>query len=443
MKKLIQSALFTCCLIFYAANLSAALPAMVEGKNLPSLAPLVDKVSPAVVNISVSGNHNNQPTLFELFNFNQENLQTANRSFMTLGSGVITDAKQGYLITNYHVIEDASEIKVTLKSGKEFIAQVTGFDKQSDIALLQIKNAKNLTQITFADSDKSRVGDFVIAIGNPFGLGQTVTSGIISALGRSGLNLENLENFIQTDAAINSGNSGGALLNLNGELIGINTAILGPDGGNIGIAFAIPSNMVNNLVQQLLLYGEIRRGLLGIKGEELTPELADTFDLDSPHGAFIKQVSPNSAAEKAGLKAGDVIISMNGSEIRSFAELRAKVGTLRAGKTIQLEVIQNGQKIKLSATLKEAPKDKTAFIHPLLEGALLADTENNQGVIISQIKEDSVSMYYGLKQGDIIIGINRTPVNNLKELTALIESSPRILALNIQRNNRLLYLILN
>lgn len=442
MKKLIQNVLFICSLIFYAANLSAALPAMVAGQKLPSLAPLVDKVSPAVVNISVFGNPNNKYTLFELFNLNQEN-RSDTRPIMALGSGVITDAKQGYLITNYHVIEDAVEIKVTLKSGKEFIALVIGSDRQSDIALLQIKNASNLTQITFADSDKSRVGDFVIAIGNPFGLGQTVTSGIISALGRSGLNLENLENFIQTDAAINSGNSGGALLNLNGELIGINTAILGPDGGNIGIAFAIPSNMVNNLIQQLLLYGEIRRGLLGIKGQELTAELADTFALDSQHGAFIKQVNPNSAAEEAGLKAGDVIISMNGSEIHSFAELRAKVGTLRAGKTIQLEVVRNGQKVKLNATLKEAVKDKVTFIHPLLEGALLTNTKNNQGVIVSQIKEGSISLYYGLQQGDIIIGINRVQVNNLKELTALIKNSPQILALNIQRNNRLLYLILN
>lgn len=355
MKKLIQYIILSYILFFYATNLLAAIPTMVAGQQMSSLAPLVDKVSPAVVNISVSGKEIHSSSSFKLFNLNDEEMQT-NLPLIAIGSAVIIDAQQGYLITNYHVIEHAQEIKVTLASGKEYLAHVSGFDKQSDIALLQIKNAVNLTQVTFANSDKSRVGDFVIAIGNPFGLGQTVTSGIISALGRSGLNLNNLENYIQTDATINSGNSGGALLNLQGELIGINTAVLGSDNGNVGIAFAIPSNMVNNLTQQLLLYGEVRPGVLGIAGEKLTAEIADALKLDSLHGAFIKKVIANSAAEEAGLNAGDLIISMDGIKIDSFASLRAKIGTLSAGKTIQLEVIQKGQTVKLNATLKSASK---------------------------------------------------------------------------------------
>lgn len=352
MKKLIQCTILSSLLFFYTTNLVAAIPTMLAGQPLPSLAPLVEKVSPAVVNISVSGK---PASSFKLFNLNNEEMQT-DLPLVAIGSAVIIDAQQGYLITNYHVIEHAQEIKVTLASGKEYLADVSGFDSQSDIALLQIKDAKNLTQVTFANSDKSRVGDFVIAIGNPFGLGQTVTSGIISALGRNGLNLSNLENYIQTDATINSGHSGGALLNLHGELIGINTAVLGADHGHVGIAFAIPSNMVNNLVQQLLLYGETRPGLLGITGSKLTAEVADALHLDFVHGALIKKVSENSAAEEAGLKAGDLIISMNGSKIDSFATLRAKIGTLSAGTKIQLEVIQKGQKVKLSATLKSASK---------------------------------------------------------------------------------------
>ena len=228
-------------------------------------------------------------------------------------------------------------------------------------------------------------------------------------------------------------------------MIGINTAILGPNGGNIGIGFAIPSNMVNNLTQQLLLYGEIRRGILGIRGEELTPELAKTFALDSAHGAFIKQVAPNSAAEEAGLKAGDVIISMNGSTINSFAELRAKVGSLSAGKEIKLGVIQDGKTVNLTATLKEAqkPKVQNQSFHPSLAGATLTNVGENKGVIVTNVARDSIAQHYGLQQGDIIIGINRTRISNLNELTELIKTSPKILALNIQRDKRRLYLILN
>jgi len=354
-KKLLTVFVFTCNCLLFSSNTLAVLPLTVAGSDILSLAPLVEKVSPAVVNIAISGSNAEEKGLPNLFRFFSDDdiTETPEHQFIGIGSGVIIDSSQGYIITNSHVIEGASKIKISLKSGQEFDAQLVGQDKQSDIALLQIKTNKKLTQIAFANSDQLRVGDFVIAIGNPFGLGQTVTSGIISALGRSGLNLENLENFIQTDAAINSGNSGGALVNLKGELIGINTALLGPNGGNIGIGFAIPSNMVKNLVQQLLEFGEIRRGVLGIRGGELTPELTKTFALESQHGAFIYQVNPHSAAEEAGLKAGDVIVSLNGQRIKSFSALRAKIGTLSVDKKIKLGVIRDGKALSISAVLKE------------------------------------------------------------------------------------------
>ena len=332
MKKITSQLLLLLILISIQVPVLAALPFFSD--ESPTLAPLVEKVSPAVVNISVSGNQSNQSSIDNLFEFfNQQRPDLPEQKFVGLGSGVIIDAKMGYIITNFHVIDQADEIKIELKSGRVLSAVVVGQDKQSDIALLKVNTDKvMLTEIEFADSDKLRVGDFVIAIGNPFGLGQTVTSGIISALGRSGLNLENLENFIQTDAAINSGNSGGALVNLEGQLIGINTAILGPNGGNIGIGFAIPANMINSLVEQLIKHGEVKRGILGVRGGEITPDLAKSFSLDSQHGAFVYQVNSGSAAEESGIKAGDVIVEVNGRKIKSFAELRAKVGTLGSGK---------------------------------------------------------------------------------------------------------------
>jgi Do/DeqQ family serine protease len=451
-KKILSALIFTCSGLLFSSNTLAVLPLTVAGSDIFSLAPLVEKVSPAVVNISISGNHGDEKGLPDLFKFFSDDdiSEIPGHQFIGIGSGVIIDSSQGYIITNFHVIEGANKIKVSLKSGQEFDAKLVGQDKQSDIALLQIKTDKKLTHISFANSDQLRVGDFVIAIGNPFGLGQTVTSGIISALGRSGLNLDNLENFIQTDAAINSGNSGGALVNLKGELIGINTALLGPNGGNIGIGFAIPSNMAENLVQQLIEFGEIRRGVLGIRGGELTPQLTKTFSLDSQHGAFIYQVNPYSAAEEAGLKAGDVIVTLNGQSIKSFSALRAKIGTLSVNKKIELGVIRDGKALNISAVLKEVQQKKSKplvkVFHPLLTGATLVDINapnKNKGVLVEKITRGSVAENFGLQQNDIIIGINRTRIHNLDELTEFINTSPEMLALNIQRDKRRLYLILN
>lgn len=425
----------------------AALPTQVGDKELPSLAPILESVSDAVVNISVAGTKVPEQQVPEAFRFFFDQApQRSTQPFRGLGSGVIIDAEKGYVITNYHVIHQADEIKVTLKNGKEYIATKIGEDKQTDIALLQIK-ASNLKAIEFADSDQLRVGDFTIAIGNPFGLGQTVTSGIVSALGRSGLNIENYENFIQTDAAINSGNSGGALINLNGELIGINTAILGPNGGNIGIGFAIPSNMVNNLTAQILEFGGVRRGLLGVTGGELTPELADAFGYDTQHGAFVNQVMAGSAAEKAGLEAGDIIVKLGNKKIRSFSELRAKIATLGAGKQVSITVVRDGKEKAFDVTLSEA-KDtqiKAQALHPALEGATLSSTgadAKTAGVIVSEVQAGSPAEMAGLEQGDIILGINRSRTKDIADLRKIIESEPSVLALNIKRGNTSLYRVL-
>lgn len=326
---------------------TAALPLSTNSQQLPSLAPMLEQVTPAVVSIAVEGKQVSRQRLPENFRFffgpEFPEEQLRERPFRGLGSGVIIDADKGYIVTNHHVINGADKIMVQLHDGKELSAELIGSDEMSDIALLKIEKTKNLTAIKLADSDSLRVGDFAVAIGNPFGLGQTVTSGIISALGRSGLNIENFENFIQTDAAINSGNSGGALVSLNGELIGINTAILGPNGGNVGIGFAIPVNMVRNLTEQIIEFGGVKRGVLGVQGGELTSELAEAFGYETNHGAFINQVMPDSAAEKAGLKAGDIIVSVNGKQIRTFGELRAKIATLGAGKQTSLGIVRDGE----------------------------------------------------------------------------------------------------
>jgi len=425
----------------------AAFPPAVAGQNLPSLAPILEQVTPAVVNISVSGTKVSQQRIPEAFRYffgpEGPGSQQQTQPFQGLGSGVIIDAKQGYILTNNHVIADADEIQVMLKDGHEYDAKLIGADKSSDIALLQIK-AKNLTEIKFADSDKLRVGDFTIAIGNPFGLGQTVTSGIVSALGRTGLQLENLENFIQTDAAINSGNSGGALINLRGELIGINTAILGPNGGNVGIGFAIPANMANNLVKQIIEHGEVRRGVLGVTGQELTADLAKAFDIDVQYGAFINQVTPNSAAEEAGLIAGDIIVSVNNNKIRSFSELRARIGTLGADKKITLGIIRDDKEKDLIATLKPADNNiaNASNLHSGLEGAALVSTDNNQGVRIEKVEPRSIAAISGLKEGDIIIGVNKNKVKNLVQLRKLLSKDKATLALNIKRDNQHLFLVL-
>ncbi|EEB9697355.1 serine endoprotease DegQ [Salmonella enterica subsp. enterica] len=424
----------------------ASIPGQVPGQaTLPSLAPMLEKVLPAVVSVKVEGTAAQSQKVPEEFKkFFGEDLS---QPFEGLGSGVIIDAAKGYVLTNNHVINQAQKISIQLNDGREFDAKLIGGDDQSDIALLQIQNPSKLTQIAIADSDKLRVGDFAVAVGNPFGLGQTATSGIISALGRSGLNLEGLENFIQTDASINRGNSGGALLNLNGELIGINTAILAPGGGSIGIGFAIPSNMAQTLAQQLIQFGEIKRGLLGIKGTEMTADIAKAFKLNVQRGAFVSEVLPNSGSAKAGVKSGDVIISLNGKPLNSFAELRSRIATTEPGTKVKLGLLRDGKPLEVEVTLDSNTSSSASaeMIAPALQGATLSDgqlKDGTKGVKVDNVEKSSPAAQAGLQKDDVIIGVNRNRISSIAEMRKVMAAKPSIIALQVVRGNENIYLLL-
>lgn len=422
----------------------ANLPLQLNGQQMPSLAPMLESVTPAVVLISVKGTHAEQqkiPDAFKFFFGNPRQNQARERPFRGLGSGVIIDSDKGYIVTNNHVIKEADEIQITLKDGRQIEAKKIGADESSDIALLQV-DPSSLVEVKVADSDKLRVGDFAVAIGSPFGLGQTVTSGIVSALGRSGLNNDNYEDFIQTDAAINSGNSGGALVNLRGELIGINTAIIGPNGGNVGIGFAIPSNMVKNIVSQILEFGEVRRGVLGVSGYSVNGEIAKAMELDASQGGFVERVAPDSAAEEAGIEAGDVITQVNGKHVKGFSELRGKIGSIGAGKDVELTVIKaNGKTKTYTVTLKKAENAniEPASIHKMLEGAKLSNQTNALGVIIESVEQDSPAEVIGLRKGDVIAGVNKVAIENIAELRDYLSDLKGISLLKIIRGNSILY----
>lgn len=429
---------------------TAALPMAVQGQPLPSLAPMLEKVLPAVVGVQVSGTQppsTDVPPEFKFF-FGQQDPEPNQgaQPFEGLGSGVIIDAAKGYVLTNNHVVNNADKITVQLNDGREYKAKLIGKDDQSDIAVIQLIDAKNLTQIAMADSDALQVGDFAIAVGNPFGLGQTVTSGIVSALGRSGLNLEGLENFIQTDASINRGNSGGALLNLKGELIGINTAIISSQGGSVGIGFAIPVNMAKNLSHQLIEFGEVKRGLLGIRGSEMTPELAQAFKLDSQRGAFVNEVLPDSAAAKAGIKSGDVLITLQGKTLSSFAELRAKVGTAGPGVVMQIGLLREGKPMTVNVTLAQSPAVEVSIekINPALQGVTLSDVDAKtaKGVKVDDVKKGTPAEQVGLEKDDVIIGVNREPIDNLAAFRKILETKPDLIALSIVRKGQNMYLLM-
>lgn len=429
---------------------SAALPSQVPGQEaIPSLAPMLEKVLPAVVSVQVEGTARQSQRIPEELKkyFGEDAPDQQAQPFEGLGSGVIIDAAKGYILTNNHVISQADKISVQLNDGREFDAKLIGGDDQSDIALLQVQNPSNLTQIAIADSDKLRVGDFAVAVGNPFGLGQTATSGIVSALGRSGLNLEGLENFIQTDASINRGNSGGALLNLNGELIGINTAILAPGGGSIGIGFAIPSNMAKTLSQQLIQFGEVKRGLLGIKGMEMTADIAKAFKLNVQRGAFVSEVLPNSGSAKAGVKSGDVIVSLNDKPLSSFAELRSRIATTEPGAKVKLGLIREGKPLTVEVTLDKSTSSSASAeqISPALQGATLSDGQlknGTKGISVTTVEKSSPAAQAGLHQDDVIVGVNRTRVQSIAEMRKVLESKPAVIALQIIRGNDTLYILL-
>lgn len=429
----------------------ASIPSQVPGQAaIPSLAPMLEKVLPAVVSVQVEGTAaaptQKVPEEFKKF-FGDDAPPSEAQPFEGLGSGVIINAAKGYVLTNNHVINQAEKISVQLNDGREFEAKLIGGDDQSDIALIQLQNATGLTQIAIADSDKLRVGDFAVAVGNPFGLGQTATSGIVSALGRSGLNLEGLENFIQTDASINRGNSGGALLNLNGELIGINTAILAPGGGSVGIGFAIPSNMAQTLAKQLMEFGEIKRGMLGIKGTEMSADIAKAFNLTTQRGAFVSEVLAQSGSAKAGIKPGDVITSLNGKTITSFAELRAKIATTEPGTVVKLGLLRDGKPLEVSVTLDKstASSANAELIIPALQGASLSDgqlKDGAKGVKLDAVEKGTPAAQFGLHKDDVIIGINRERIRTIAEMRKMLESKPEVIALHVVRGDDSIYLLL-
>jgi len=439
--------------VFFSVQAYATIPSFIGDQPLPSLAPILDKATPAVVNIATKNfvQQRENPLLQDPFfrRFFQIPNTPTKRSSQSLGSGVIVDAREGLIITNHHVIDKADEITVTLRDGRSFIAAVVGSDPESDVAVIKIK-AAGLTDLKIADSDDLRVGDFVVAIGNPFGLGQTVTSGIVSALGRSGLGIEGYEDFIQTDASINPGNSGGALINLRGELIGINTAIIAPNGGNVGIGFAIPSNMAVSLKDQLVKFGKTNRGQLGISVQDLTPELAQAFNLSIKHGVIISQIENGSPAEKSGLHTGDIILSVNGKNTKNSSSLKNSLGLLSVGDQVTLQILRNGehQRVTIKIGKKKTAKVDGQRAHSQLEGATLSNlsTEENQNNLKEGVKVTEVTLYSkawnnGLRKNDIITQANRVPVRNIIDLINASKGRQSLL-LNVQRDNSAFFLII-
>jgi Do/DeqQ family serine protease len=424
----------------------AALPATpVTDSPVPSLAPMVKRTSPSVVNIATRGTIKEKPgqrnplmddPFFRRFFDTPPDSKPRERQFQSAGSGVIVDAKNGYIITNHHVVENASEITITLLDNRSFTAKVVGSDEGADIAVLQAKQP-NLVAMPLGDSAHLEVGDFVVAIGNPFGLQHTVTAGIVSALGRSGINPEGYEDFIQTDASINPGNSGGALVNLKGELVGINSAILSGSGGNIGIGFAIPVNMVKGVMEQLIKYGQVKRGILGVNIYNVTPEIAKEFGLTESTGALVAGVAPGSSAERAGIKTGDIITSINGVIMKSASELRNSIGMLRVGDKVEIGLLRDGKPLKLTALIAERSEAETANAVDIaqgLEGAELADAPAGGGVLVRSVQDGSPASQAGIKANDLIVGVGRTPVSNTKSFREAAKGA-NVLVLNVRRGS--------
>ena len=436
-------------LLLNTLSLQAALPVEMDGNPMPSLAPMLEHSMPAVVNISTSTQSRaqanplmNDPVLRRFFNIPNNPQQQQKNS---LGSGVIIDKDQGYVLTNNHVIDKADKISVTLSDGRQLNAKLLGADPEADVAVIQIP-ADNLAALKIANSSQLRVGDFVVAIGNPFGLGQTVTSGIISALGRSGLGIEGYEDFIQTDASINPGNSGGALVNLRGEFIGMNTAILAPSGGNVGIGFAIPSNMAIRIMESLVQHGEVRRGLLGVSTQDLTPELVKAFNLKGQYGAVVSHIDNGSAAEKAGIEPGDIILAVNGQEIRNgSSQIRTLIGLMQIGDTANIDILRGDEVKTVQATIGK-PKNSPfngEKLHSALSGATLGTPARGQaeGVLIEKVEPKSPAWKTGLRPGDLIVTANRYRVKNLDEFKQVVNPKQPLL-INLQRGGEGFFVLL-
>jgi serine protease Do/serine protease DegQ len=447
--RLIPAAVSLAAALNIGQTTEAALPTSPGGDTpMPSLAPMVKRVSPAVVNIATRGTIKEKPgqrnpllddPFFRRFFDTPPDARPRERQFQSAGSGVIVDAKNGYIITNNHVVENASEITVTLLDDRSFSAKVIGADEGADVAVLQAREP-NLVALPLGDSARLEVGDFVVAIGNPFGLQHTVTAGIVSALGRSGINPEGYEDFIQTDASINPGNSGGALVNLRGELVGINSAILSGSGGNIGIGFAIPVNMVKGVMDQLIKYGQVKRGILGVNIYNVTPDIAKEFGLADAAGALVAGVAQGSSAERAGVKTGDIITSINGTPMKSAAELRNAIGMLRVGDKVDIGLLRDGRPLKVTALVADrtdAQSANAADINPGLEGAELADAPQGAGVLVRSVEDGSPAAQAGVRANDLIVGVGRTPVSNTKAFRAAANGAT-VLVLNVRRGSAIL-----
>lgn len=453
MKKTLK---LTLVFIFLASSLpaSAGLPiADSQGQALPSLAPMLKKINPAVVNIStfstkaINNPLLNDPFFRHFFNIPDQGRQPQQRPQkrkQSAGSGVIVDASKGIVITNYHVIKGADEVEVSLLDGRTYKAEVTGGDPDLDIAVLTI-DANKLTEVKIADASKLQVGDFVVAIGNPFGLGQTVTTGIVSALERTGLGIEGYENFIQTDASINPGNSGGALVNLKGELVGINTAIIAPAGGNVGIGFAIPVDMAEASMKQILQHGEVRRGQIGVSIQDITADLRKAFHLkNGQQGVLVSGVGPDTPAEKAGILSGDVIIAVDDNPTQSAGQLRSQIGIKSIGDVVKISLMRDGKKKHIDVKVGEPSHSisSNGSLHELLEGATFKENTEGQGIVLTNLAPNSTAAATGLRIGDIILSANRIQVNNLQAFKKALQRDKSKVLLHINRGGGSFYLVI-
>jgi len=423
----------------------------------PGISGMLESITSAVVNISVTGSAAvpqnplmNDPFFRRFFDIPD---QPQTRPVQSAGSGVIIDAEEGYILTNHHVVDNADQIEVSWSDRRRVEAELIGSDPGTDIALLKVE-AQGLEDIPLSDSETLRVGDFVAAIGNPFGIGQTVTTGIVSALSRqTGINREGYEDFIQTDASINPGNSGGALVDYEGNLIGINTAIIAPAGGNVGIGFAVPINMAMAVVEQLLEFGEVRRGMLGVQITDLDPGLVEALDLQVTVGAVVSSVVPDSPADGAGIEPGDIIVAVNEEVIDGASDLRNTIGLTRAGSDVVIGLIRNNRRMDVEVQIGDTPdvadnglpaRESTA-----MEGVQLSDIPtdheaygNISGVLVTSVEQGSHAYRNGLQAGDIITAINRQPVDSRNALMTFLESHSGTIALNVTRGDQLLFLIM-
>ena len=435
-------------LLSLSAATWAALPAMVNDEQLPSLAPLVEKVSPAVVNIRVSqtvttGGHFGDEAFRRFFGL-PDVPGGGQREVASAGSGVIVDADNGYILTNHHVVDQADQIQISTIDGEVFDAEVVGSDAATDIAVIKV-DASGLTDMPIGDSESVRVGDFVLAIGNPFGLGHTVTSGIVSALGRSGISRDGYEDFIQTDASINPGNSGGALVNMSGELVGINSMIVSRSGGNVGIGFAVPTEIAGSIMRQILDYGEVRRGLLGVTIQGIDAEAAEALNASVDQGALITEIVPGSAAEKSGLRVDDIIVAVDGNKISDASKLRNAIGLKGSGENVEITYIRDGKTKSTTAVLDQQQVARSAGtdIHPGLQGAQFATFTTSSGaeggVEVTSVEDGSPAAQRGIRSGDVITAVNRRAIRNVQQLSELARAN-RILFLLVQRGDRSLML---